>query len=73
MKSIILETLLVIIPIFSACVIVRYELNKGKSLEDITSILCMYLPASVGYWITKIKSNPQIIQIQKNRLEFGNI
>ena len=54
-KSIILEILLVIIPIFSACVIVRYELNKGKSLEDISSFLCMYLPASVGYWITKNK------------------
>ena len=54
-RLIILEILLVIIPVFSACVIVRYELNEGKSLEDIFSILCMYLPASVGYWVTKNK------------------
>ena len=43
-KSIILEILLVIIPILSACAIVRYELNKGKSLEDTAPInLVKYL------------------------------
>jgi prolipoprotein diacylglyceryltransferase len=55
MKSLILEILLIIIPIFGAYLIAQYQLNVGKTLQDISSSLGMFLPASVTYWVMKHK------------------
>jgi prolipoprotein diacylglyceryltransferase len=54
-KSLILEILLIVVPIFGGCLIIQYQLNVGKTLENVSSSLCMFLPASISYWVMKNK------------------
>jgi prolipoprotein diacylglyceryltransferase len=66
-KSLILESLLIILPLIGAVVLAKIGLDTNKPPESIMTVCFMFLPAAISYWVIKNKiqssnhSNPEKI------------